>query len=149
MINLFLRLLILLRIKSAWKVVAILKSTYPPYERYVSCIAKGKYKREYNKGRIVIAELGTLGLLCFLTKNRAYKWMEIELVYNLEGLLGIKEVRPFGFGKRPKEVCSIPNFAIERSDERIDVFYKDTLNRIAHSEPPSQTVGYKRIKVLN
>jgi len=132
----------------------------------VSVYAEGKYQLKYPVGSIVFAPEGTLGIMCFSSKEHALKFLGRRglLVGTAEGTLGIMcfsskehalkflgrrgllvgtaiiEVEGMGGALFPKEVAWLN---IKRY---IDEFYK--LKKAA-AKPPPGTVCFQKVQVLS
>ena len=107
-----------------WKVVTLNRASI--------CIIDQRYKRFYMKGKIVIAEPGTLGSFCFKTKKQAERFLLPGL--NASNL--ILKVKPLSRGKVPKGIC-YPHCSSDFKDQKLHTMY-----------PLQGTICYQKIKVL-
>ncbi len=103
----------------------------------VSLYAEGKYQLKYPVGSIVSAPEGTLGIMCFSTKEHALKFV------GRRGLLvgtTIIEVEGMGGALFPKEIAWL------NLEHHIDKFYK---LKKATAKPPPGTVCFQKVEVLS
>ena len=123
----------------AWKVVDIFNN---------SCITSWlshKYRLHYPKGGLVKASPGTLGIMCFETKEYAadfVDWMNSHNSY-LAGAK-IKKVMGFGIPTRPTKI-------VKMSEEEFDKFYSGHPD---YSDPPKSvvpegTICFEEVVVLD
>ena len=102
-----------------------------------SCYARGEFSLIYEKGTIVNAKAGTLGIMVFKTKTEA------KLFKKGRGFrtFHIIKVNSIGRGKVPS---SISHHILETS---IRSFYKASSVENS-SDPPKGTICYKSVEVL-
>lgn len=101
-----------------------------------SLFSTGKYKLYYEKGSIVSAVPGTLGIMCFKTKREA-----IQFGSGLGGT-SIVKLRTIGRGKVPEKICR------EADSHSLNLFYKKSGSNMSFN-PLIGTRCYPKVEVLD
>lgn len=106
-----------------------------------SIATSGKYELTYEKGDVVEAVSGTLGIMCFDTKQQAI-WLVRWMFHMNRNNTHILKVKPIGCGKRPSLLCC-------RSENvsNMDMFYSNK-SRVQEMMPLGGTICYPKVKVL-
>jgi len=107
----------------------------------VSMSAEGKYQLKYPTNSIVTTLEGTLGIMCFSTKEYALEF--------LEGFcpgLAIIEVEGIGKPIQPKGIAWL------NVESELDKFYKARRQHKKYQplgNPPKGTICFQKVRVLN
>lgn len=102
-------------------------------------IRYNRYCMYYPLKAIVKAIKGSVGIMCFETKESAEIFISHQYVWEKEEL-EIIDVRPIGKANYPKSVSA------QTTEGALNNFYED--EAIVTMHPPKGTVCYKSVKVL-
>lgn len=114
-----------------------------------SIYAEGKFSLYYTKNKVVKAESGTFGIMVFDTEPNAEAFAH-RCSIPRQGI-SILRVKPLGKGKRPKYISK--GFGMDRLKEFYEFYSTKKFASLKDSfisvEPPTGTMCYKAVKVLN
>ena len=107
-----------------------------------SAYAIGRFERIYNVGDVVVAEPGSLGIMCFNSKRASDRFIREHGVNNFKTILVITKDK----GRRPKIIGS------QQSEGGLARFYTNPLmlyyDREVIQRSPEGTICYPEVEVL-
>jgi len=104
-----------------------------------SVVEFNRYCKHYYPNTIVKAVKGTLGVMCFETKEDAKGFINSQCVW-VEEELDIIDVRPIGKAHYPKSICA------QTEEDVLNNFYEG--ESMITMYPPKGTVCYDSVEVL-
>lgn len=107
--------------------------------RSYSMTEYNRYCIIYHVNTIVKAIKGSVGIMCFETKEYAEKFVKIQYIWP-SGDVDIIDVHPIGKAKYPKTISA------QTIEDSLNIFYED--EAILTMSPPEGTVCYNSVEVL-